>query len=75
MGTAILQAEALNLPERFAVKLRGKKVELVEDGDTITIKPVRYAIDEACGMLKGSSFGTEAFMKQKRMDKELEYGE
>jgi len=74
MGVAILQAETLNLPERFAVKLRGKKVELIEDGDTITIKPVQFAIDEAYGMFEGSSFGTEEFLKQKRMDKELEYG-
>ena len=75
MGAAVLQAETLNLPERFASKFRGKKVEIFEDGDAITIKPVRCVIDEACGMLKGSSFGTEEFMKQKRMDKALEYDE
>jgi virulence-associated protein VagC len=75
MGVAILQAETLNLPEAFASKLRGKKVELMEVGDTITIKPIQYAIDAACGMLEGSSFGTETIMEQKRLEKELEYGE
>ena len=74
MGVAILLAEELNLPERFASKLRGKKVEIVESGDTITIKPVPCVIDEAYGMLEGSSFGTEEFLNQKRLDKELEYG-
>ena len=75
MVATILRAEALNLPEMFAIKFSGKKVELVEDGDTVTIKPIRCVIDEARGMLKGSSFGTEEFLKQKRMDKALEYGE
>jgi len=75
MGTAILYAETLNLPEVFASKLRGKKVELVENGDTITIKPVQYAIDAACGMLKDSNFGIATIMEQKRVEKELEYGE
>ena len=75
MGVAILQAEALNLPEAFASKLRGKKVELMEIGDTITIKPIQCVIDAACGMLEGSSFGTETIREQKRLEKELEYGE
>jgi virulence-associated protein VagC len=75
MEATILRAEALNLPEMFATKFRGKKVELIEDGDTVTIKPVKCVIDEACGMLKDSNFGTNEFLKQKRMDKALEYGE
>ncbi|HOP31344.1 MAG TPA: hypothetical protein PKZ64_17365 [Spirochaetota bacterium] len=29
-------------------------------------------IEKACGSLKGSRFNTEAFLKQKQMDKELE---
>jgi hypothetical protein len=76
MSVAVLQADKLNLPETFAVKLRGKKVELVDNGDaTITIKPVRSAISEARGMLKGSNFGTHTILEQKRLEKELEYGE
>jgi len=53
MNNAVLQAESLNLPEIFAIKLRGRKVELIENGDTsITIKPVPCTIDSACGMLE-----------------------
>jgi len=74
MGATILRAETLNLPEMFANKFSGKKVELVEDGDTVTIKPVRCVIDEARGMLKGSTFGTHTILEQKRLEKELEYG-
>ncbi|MCL2170321.1 MAG: hypothetical protein FWB74_09910, partial [Defluviitaleaceae bacterium] len=63
MTTMILQAEKLNLPEPLAIKLRGKKVELIENNDaTITIKPVQCVIDAACGMLKGSSFGTHTIL-------------
>jgi len=43
MTTIVLQAEALNLPEVFAFKMRGKKVELTERGDTIVINPVMSA--------------------------------
>ena len=76
MNTMILQAERLNLPESLAVKLRGKKVELIENSDTtITIKPVHSSISEARGMFKNSSFGTHTIMEQKRLDKELEYDE
>ena len=74
MGTAVLYAETLNLPEIFATKLKGKKVELTEIGDVITIKPVQYAIDNACGILKDSSFGTKTILEQKQLEKELEYG-
>ena len=75
MNAMIMQAERLNLPEPLAVKLRGKKVELTEVGDTITIKLVRGVISEARGMLKGSNFGTHTILEEKRLEKELEYGE
>ena len=41
MDSIILQAETLNLPDIFAFKLRGKKVELVDNGDSILISPVK----------------------------------
>ena len=75
MGFAILHADTLNLPEAFAVKLRGKKVELTEREDAVIIRPVKSVIDEACGMLRNSAFGTDTIMEQKRLEKELEYGE
>jgi len=74
MSSAIMYAESLNLPEAFAIKLRGRKVEITEIGETITIKPVKYTIDAACGMLEGSSFGTDTILEQKRLEKELEHG-
>ena len=76
MGVAILYADRLNLPEMFAAKLRGKKVEVIDNGDTtITIKPINSAISEARGMLRESSFGTHTLLEQKRLEKEFEYGE
>ena len=74
MSSIILQAEALNLPEPIALKLRGKKVELTEDEGAIIIKPVQSAIDVACGMLKSDGRVVDRFMEQKRLEKELEYG-
>jgi len=74
MSAIILQAEKLNLPESLAVKLRGKKVELIENSDTtITIKPVQCVIDVACGMLESDGHAVDRFMAEKRLEKELEY--
>ena len=74
MASVILQAETLNLPETIAFKLRGKKVELTESGDVITIKPIQSVIDAACGMLKSDGHAVDRFMERKRLEKELEYG-
>ena len=78
MSAVILSAETLNLPESFAVDLRGKKVELTKDGDKIIIAPVNMSVDEAIvsmrGILKGSSFSTETIMNEKRLEKERDYG-
>jgi len=74
MNATVILAETLNLPEAFATKFKGLSVELVDNGDTITIKPVNFDIDRAFGMMTGSKFTTEVFMKQKRLEKELEYG-
>ena len=40
MSSIVLQAESLNLPEVFALKLRGKKVTLTESGNAILISPI-----------------------------------
>jgi len=75
MSAMILQAERLNLPEPIAVKLRGRKVELIENGDaTITIKPVDCPIEAMCGMLESDGHEVERFLARMREDKELEYG-
>ncbi|MCL2387641.1 MAG: hypothetical protein FWC89_08875 [Defluviitaleaceae bacterium] len=44
MSAIVLQAESLNLPEIFAAKFRGKKVEVIESGNSIIINPVTQNI-------------------------------
>ena len=73
MVAAILQADVLNLPEIFAIKFHGKKVELIEDGDTVTIKPVECPIEAMHGMLKSDGHAVDRFLALKREEKELEY--
>jgi len=74
MNTTVIHAETLNLPEIFAAKFQGKKVELVDNGDTITIKPVSLPASSARGLMMGSVFSTDSFLEQKRIEKEIEYG-
>ena len=74
MGAAILRAETLNLPERFAAKLRGKKVEITESGDSIIINPVQCSIEAMHGMLESDGHEVDRFLERMRADKELEYG-
>jgi len=74
MSSIVLQAETLNLPDIFAFKLRGKKVELIEHGDTITISPVKSPIEAMHGMLKSDGHAVDRYLERKRLEKELEYG-
>jgi len=74
MSSVVLQAETLNLPEVFALKLRGKKVELLEKGDTITISPVKNPIETMHGMFKSDGHAVGRHLSRKRLEKELEYG-
>jgi virulence-associated protein VagC len=73
MNSVILQAEALSLPNVFAVKFQGKKVEIIDHDDYLTITPIESSSIHGRGILKGGRLGTEAFLEQKRLDKELEY--
>jgi virulence-associated protein VagC len=72
MESVVMYAEKLNLPEMFAVKMRGRKVEITEKDNILTIKPVKSPIVAARGMLKGSQFGTTTIETQKRLERELE---
>jgi virulence-associated protein VagC len=74
MSSAVLNADTLNLPEVFNHKFRGKTVELIEDEDSIIIRPAFNAISAARGMMKGGNFNLEKYMRQKQAEKELEYG-
>jgi virulence-associated protein VagC len=67
-----MQAEALNLPEEFANKWRGKKIELVEDGDSIVISPVVFSPEAMLGMLKSDGHEVERHLARKREDKKYE---
>ena len=70
MSSIVLQAETLNLPEIFAFKLRGKKVEIFEQGETIMINPVISPIELACGILKSDGHEVDRFMERKQSEKE-----
>ena len=73
MTTIVLEAEKLNLPEAFAQKLRGKKVELTENGNIITIKPTEDAITSIQGIVESDGHEADRFITRKRSDKALEY--
>ena len=73
MSSVILQAETLNLPADFASKLFGKKVELVERGNSIVISPVECPIESMHGMFESDGHEVDRFMQRKRMEKKLEY--
>lgn len=74
MSSVVLQAETLNLPEVFAFKVRGKKVELSERGDSIMISPVKSPTEAMHGMFKSDGHAVDRFLERKRLEKELEYG-
>jgi len=74
MSSIVLQAETLNLPEIFAFKLRGKKVELFEQGEAIMISPVKSPTEAMHGMFKSDGHMVDRHLERKRLEKELEYG-
>jgi len=48
----IVNADTLNLPEAFAANLRGRKVEITEKDNILTIAPIHSPISEARGSSK-----------------------
>lgn len=72
MDAVVLKAEELNLPETIAKKLKGRKVEIVEENERIIITPIDDSITKAFGMFEGGKLTTEKFLELKRIDKELE---
>ena len=73
MSAVVLQAEALNLPANFAVKLYGKKVEITERGNSIIISPIECPIEAMHGMFESDGHEVDRFMQRKKEEKELEY--
>ncbi|MEW6622348.1 MAG: AbrB/MazE/SpoVT family DNA-binding domain-containing protein [Bacillota bacterium] len=72
MSVTVYKSDQLNLPEHIARKLKGRKIEFIETNDGILIKPVEDPIKELRGFLEGSKFTTEAYLQQKRRDREIE---
>ncbi len=73
MSVVVVNAEQLNLPEQMAEKLKGRKIETIETDDGLLIRPIKGdPIKELKGFLKGSTFNTEEFMRQKQQNKILE---
>jgi len=69
----IVKIDQLNLPLEIAEKLKGKKMELLETEEGLLLRPLQGdPIKELKGFLKGSTFNTESYMRQKQQDKELE---
>jgi len=79
MNSIILQSDQLNLPETFASKLRGKTVELTQDGDAVVIMPVKNRVERPIkairGVFESDGHEVERFLERKRAEKRLEYGE
>ena len=73
MKAVVLQADVLNLPAVFAAKLTGKKVEITERNNIITIKPTEDTISSTRGIFKSDGHETDRFIARKRSDKALEY--
>jgi hypothetical protein len=72
LETIIVKSEELNLPEKMAVKLKGRELELIETNEGILIKPVRITKKSIRGILKGTGVSTELFSQIKKEEKELE---
>jgi hypothetical protein len=72
MDTLILEGEYISLPKRILRKFKGRKIEVLETGEGILLKPVEDSIKLARGMLRGSRFNTKRYSDQKYRDKELE---
>jgi len=72
MGTAIMEYEQLNLPEKMARKLKGKEVKLIGTQEGILLKPREDIIKDARGSLNGSYFSSVRYMQLKKEEKELE---
>jgi hypothetical protein len=73
MASLVIKAENLNLPDHFADRFKGGKIELIETKDGKLIKPIKGdPIRELKGFLKGTSFITAKYLLQKKQGKGLE---
>jgi virulence-associated protein VagC len=69
-----MQAEALNLPTKFAKMFKGKQVELSANKNSLIIKTVEEPdiIDKMCGMIKSDGHRVERFIQRKQEELALE---
>jgi len=62
MASILIKSNQLKLPDDIAKKLKGKRVELLETKEGILLKPVKDAIKEARGFLKGTKISSQKYM-------------
>jgi hypothetical protein len=72
METATIENDLLRLPERFAQRLRGRRIEIAEIKEGILLKTTANPIAEARGFLKGKQFTTKKYLEMKMTEKEFE---
>jgi len=72
MSSIILKTKDLNLPEPIATKLKGTRVEVVETGDGILLRPLAASVLSARGILKGKGLTTKEFAELTKEDKSRE---
>ncbi|MDR1922601.1 MAG: hypothetical protein LBS31_12805 [Candidatus Adiutrix sp.] len=63
------------LPEHLLSRIHSDQIMVREDNGTITLTPVHEKPEGICsllGMLVDSGMSTEAYCRQKQLDKELE---
>jgi virulence-associated protein VagC len=74
MDAYVMQAEALNLPEKLANMFKGMKVELMAQDNTVLIKPVDSdaALKRLCGMFKSDGHDVDRFIAAKQEEIRLE---
>jgi hypothetical protein len=73
MNETIINREAL--PEHILARIHSSRVLIQEHDDSITLTPVaekNTAFSSLVGMLAGKGVSTEAYFRQKQLDKELE---
>jgi hypothetical protein len=61
-----MQAEALNLPQKLAIKFKGQKIKLIENKKSVTLIPIDDVVDEFCGLIKLDGTRVEKFLEERR---------
>ena len=62
------------LPETIFSFIRSPKIKIVEDNGNVILTPIKYSpnIKELRGMFSDGKLSSDAFIKQKTIEKEME---